>query len=481
MKTTIAATAALLLCAAPLAAQSRPAVATPPTLGPAPKLTLPTVQETALPNGMRIQVVEMHAVPLVQARLMIAGGARLDSQRPGLATFTAGMLTEGAGTRDAFALAAEAEYLGASLSTGASWDATSISLEAPKRTFAQALDLMADVLLRPTFKAEDLARQRDLRLTRILQQQDQPAALASLIFNKVVYPAGHPYHSPMNGDSTSTAALDSAMVREFWDRAADPGQATLIVTGDITLAEARSLAAEKFGGWRAPARPLTVPPPTALPAAPRPATRIILVDKPDAAQSVIQIGAPGLSRTAPDYPAIVVMNTILGGSFSSRLNDILREQKGYTYGARSGFSWQPVPGPFIATAAVRTDVTDSSLVIFFREFESMRQAAVGADELDRGRSYLTLGSLGNFETGRQVANQLGALNTLDLPISTITADLAAIERVTASEIQRAARQHVDPRHLTVVIVGDIAKIRPGIEALDLGPILVYDYNGEPVR
>ena len=325
-----------------------PATATPPTLGPPPTLTMPTVERATLPNGIRLQVVRMPEVPLVKARLTLAAGARLDGDRPGLATFTANMLDEGAGARDAFAIAAELEYLGASLSTGAGWSGTTIALGAPKRTFAQALDLMADVVLRPTFSAVDVARQRDLRLASILQQRDQPGAVAGLVFSHVVFPAGHPYHAPIGGDSATTAALDSAMVREFWNRASDPRTATVIVTGDITLAEARRLLTGRFGAWRAPARPFAPPAEPAAP--PRPATRIVLVDKPGAAQSVVTIGAPGVDRRSPDYPAITLMNTILGGSFSARLNDILREQKGYTYGAFSGYQWRPLPGPFGASA-----------------------------------------------------------------------------------------------------------------------------------
>jgi zinc protease len=422
----------------------------------------------------------MHAVPLVQATLMVEGGGRLDGERPGLASFTAGMLSEGAGSRDAFQLAAELEYLGASLSTRATWDATAISLGAPKRTFAQAMDLMGDVVLRPAFNAADVKRQRDLRIAGILQRRDQPAAAAELVFSKVVFPKGHPYHHSMGGDSASTAALDSATVRSYWERAADPKRATLIVAGDITLAEAKALATSKLGAWRSPARPLTAPAPSALPAPTRPATRVILVDKPDAAQSVISIGAPGVSRTSPDYPAITLMNTILGGSFSSRLNDILREQKGFTYGARSSFQWQPVPGPFVASAAVRTDVTDSSLIVFFDQFKSLREKAVDADELARAKAFVVLGSLGSFETTRQVAGQLGAMTTFGLPLATIPQNLAAVEKLTAADVQRAARQYIDPAHLTVVVVGDVAKIRPGIEKLGLGPISIYDADGNPV-
>jgi zinc protease len=475
--TGLAAAMALALGATALAAQA-PAVATRPTLGPAPRLVMPAVQKARLPNGLAIEVVPMHEVPLVQASLLIAGGARLDGSHPGLATFTANMLDEGAGSRDAFALAAEVAYLGATLNTGASWDAVTVDVGAPRRTFAAAMALAADVVLRPRFTAADIARQRGLRLASILQQRDQPGSVAGLVFNAMVFPAGHPYHSPLNGDSASTAALDSAGVRDFWRRAADPRRATLVVTGDVTLAEVRALAQRLFGGWKAPAMPLPAP---GTPAeVPRPATRIILVDKPGAAQSVIAIGGPGVSRRSTDYPAITLMNTILGGSFSSRLNDILREQKGYTYGAGSGYSWRPLPGPFNASAQVRSNATDSSLAIFFREFRRIRDSGVTATELDRGRAYLVLGSLGDFETTGQVAGSLASLTILGLPLTTIPSDLAAIQKVAAADVQRAARTYLDPAHFTVVIVGDIAKIRPGIEALGLGPVEVRDYNGREV-
>ncbi|MGE5090732.1 MAG: M16 family metallopeptidase [Bacillota bacterium] len=477
MNRTLLALALALTLGSRLAAQT-PAVATQPSLAPAPRLVVPVVQKTRLANGLSIEVVPMHEVPLVQATLLVSGGARLDGSRPGLATFTANMLDEGAGTRDAFALAAEVAYLGASLNTGAGWDAVTVDVGAPKRTFSRAMGLMADVVLRPTFSVADVKRQRDLRLASILQQRDQPGAVAGLVFNAMVFPGGHPYHAPINGDSAATAGLDSASVREFWRRAADPRRATLVVTGDVTVAEVRALAQKLFGGWRAPARPFAPPPAGTAPG--RPATHIVLVDKPGAAQSVIAIGAPGVTRRSPDYPAITLMNTILGGSFSSRLNDVLREQKGYTYGAGSGYSWRPLPGPFTASAQVRSNVTDSSLAIFFREFRRIRDSGVTGKELERARAYLVLGSLGDFETTGQVAGQLAALTVLGLPLTTIPADLAAIQHLTAADVQRAARTYLDPDHLTIVVVGDIATIRPGIEALGLGPVEVRDYNGNEV-
>ncbi len=466
---------ALGLLPGPLAAQG-PAVTAPPTPGSAPALRLPAIERGSLANGLQLQVVGLHEVPLVQAVLFIEGGARLDAERPGLATFTANLLDEGAGDRDAFQLAAELEYLGATLSTGADWNRTRVMLRAPKRTFAQAMQLLGDVVLRPRFSALDVQRQRDLRIAGIISRRDQPESVADVVFNAATFPAGHPYHRPLDGDSAAAARLDSASVRGFWESTFVPARGLLLVTGDITLTEAREMANAALGTWttpRAGAAPLL----DQVPAPARPATRVVLVDKPGAAQSVIAAGAPGVDRRSPDYPAITLMNAILGGSFSARLNDILREQKGYTYGAFSGFDWQPIPGPFAAGAAGRTDVTDSSLAIFAQEFRRIRAEPVSEAELARAKQYLVLGALGDFETMGQVAGQIAALLPFRLPLETITQDLAAIGRLGAADVQRAARQYLDPDRMTIVVVGDLQVIRPGIAALGLGPIEVRDVEG----
>lgn len=471
---------ALVLLPGALAAQGpMPTVTAPPRPGAPPALQLPAIERGSLANGLQLQVVEMHEVPLVQAVLLIEGGARLDADRPGLATFTANLLDEGAGDRDAFQLAAELEYLGASLSTSADWNRTRVALRAPKRTFAQAMQLVGDVVLRPRFSALDVQRQRDLRIAGILSRRDQPEAVSEVVFSAAVFPAAHPYHRPIDGDSAAAAGLDSAAVRNFWERTFVPARGLLLVTGDVTLTEAREVANAALGGWTTP-RVAAAPMVDQVPAPARSATRVVLVDKPGAAQSVIAIGAPGYDRHSPDYPALTLLNTILGGSFSARLNDILREQKGYTYGAFSAFDWQPIPSAFVAGASVRTDVTDSSLAIFVQEFRRIRTEPVSAAELDRARQYVVLGALGDFETTGQVAGQIAALLPFRLPLETIPRDLEAIGRLGAADVQRAAARYLDPDRMTIVVVGDLKVIRPGIEALRLGPIEVRDVEGSLV-
>jgi zinc protease len=476
MNATRFAIATFALIALPLGAQ----VTTAPTLAAAPVLTLPTVSRSTLPNGLTLLVSRNAEVPIVEGRLIIDGGARLPDATPGLASFTGTMLTEGAGGRDALKLAEEIDFLGARVGANGGWENFTLTLRAPKRNVDAAMALMSDVLLKPTFASADIKRQRDLRLAALTRAKDNPGAVANRVFFRNVFPAGHPFHVDLAGDSTSLMQIDSAMIRNFWNSAADPRHATLILTGDVTPAEATAWAARHFGGWTAPAvraahQFAAKPPAATVAAAPRPATHVILVDKPGAAQSVIIVGGPGIDRGSVDYPAIVLMNTILGGSFSSRLNDFLREKLGYAYGASSGYSWSPVAGPFTAQAQVRTNVTDSSLIVIFREFKRMRDEAVPAVEVTRGQNYVVLGALSGYETAGQVAGAISTSVLFNRPLAAITAEYAAIDRVNAAQLQLAAQKYLDPARMTIVIVGDLAKIRPGIEKLNLGPVEVQVY------
>jgi zinc protease len=448
-----------------------------------PAFTMARVQTRILPNGLTLDLVEMHELPLVQVDVMVRNaGARMDGPLAGLATFTAGMLDEGAGSRDALGVASEVAFLGAQMGTGADWDNSEIELSVPKRTLEPALDLLADVVLRPQFKANEVQKQRDLRLANIISARDEPGAVNAVVLNALLYPADHPFHRPAGGDSASTARLDSAAVRGFYATQFKPDRTTIIITGDLTMAEAERLITARFGGWRQDRMARRDPPTAAqLPAAIDRATRIFLVDKPGAAQSVIALARPGVERSSPDYYALQVMNTILGGSFSSRLNTNLRETRGWTYGANSGFAYRPVPGPFRASASVRTDVTDSSLMEFRREIELFRDSLVDPVELQRAQAYLALGLPADFETTGQMADQVGELLRFGMPFTYWNGYVQSVMRVTRADVQRVARKYLDTSRMTIVVVGDLAKIRTGIESANLGPVEIRDVEGRPVR
>ncbi len=231
-------------------------VTTPPVLAArTATLTLPTVLEAKLPNGLTILVSRNAEVPIVEGRLILDGGARMPDTPPGLASLTATVLTEGAGGRDARALNDAIEFLGARVTASGGWENFTLSLRAPKRNIDGAMGILADVVLRPTFASADVSRQRDLRIAALIRAKDQPGTVANLVFFRNVFPVGHPYHLELGGDSSSVAHIDSAAVRRLWNRATDPRRATLILTGDVTLAEATAWATKHFGGWTSPPTP----------------------------------------------------------------------------------------------------------------------------------------------------------------------------------------------------------------------------------
>ena len=450
----------------------------PPALPPPPALKLPAVQTTTLPNGLTLAVVEMHKVPVVDVQLLVdAGAARDPSAAPGLATFTATMLQQGAGARSALDVADEAAFLGAQLNTAASFDAASASIHVPKRRLDGALDLLADVVLRPSFADSEVARQRQLRAAQLVQQRDEPVAVANVVFPAIVYGPEHPYGHPLNGTDSATARLARERVAEFYRSYYRPNGGRILIVGDVTLAEARRLVTARFGGWERGDVP-------AFPSAPAPASAartVYLIDKPGAAQSVIRIGHVGPVRTTPDWFALEVLNTIVGGAFTSRLNQNLRETHGYTYGAFSQFAPRRLTGAFVALASVVTAKTDSSLIEFLKELRRVRDEAVGLPELSKAKAYLTLGLPGDFETTGGAAARFRELLTFGLPLDYYDRYVDRINAITAADVQRVARQYIDPDHFDIVVVGDKSQIEAGIKALNEGPIVYRDLWGQEVR
>jgi len=472
--------AALLLTAYPANRLTAQAVdrTKPPQLPPAPALKLPVVQTATLGNGLTLAVVEMHKVPVVDVEVMVdAGAARDPADAPGLATFTAAMLQQGAGTRGALEVADEAAFLGAELNTTASFDGAVASVHVPKRRLEAALDLLADVVLRPAFSDSEVNRQRALRGAQLVQQRDEPVAVANVAFPAIVFGAAHPYGHPLNGTDAATAALARPRVVEFYRTYYRPDAARVLIVGDINLAEARRLVAARFGAWEratVPAFPTAGPPALA-------ARAVYLIDKPGAAQSVIRIGHVGPPRTTPDWYTLDVLNTILGGAFTSRLNQNLRETHGYTYGAFSQFAVRRLSGAFVALASVVTAKTDSSLIEFLKELRRIRDEPAPAAELAKAKAYVTLGLPGDFETTGGAAARFRELLVYGLPLDYYAQYIQRINAVTAADVQRAARQYIDPDHFDIVVVGDKSQIDAGIKALNEGPVLYRDAWGQEIK
>ncbi|MFN7979442.1 MAG: pitrilysin family protein [Vicinamibacterales bacterium] len=461
---------AAIALSAPLVAQQRPDRSKPPATGTAPELKLPPIQKFTLGNGLRVWLLEQHEVPLVQANLVVLSGASADVPGQfGTASMTAAMLDEGAAGKAALALADEIEFLGATLSTSASFDASAVRLSTPATKLGDAMGLMAQVALTPDFPQSELDRLRTERLTSLLQARDDASALVGLAFPRLLYGPEHRYGTGASGTETSLKALGVGELRAFHRAHYRPDNAVLIVVGDITPAALRPLVERRFGSWKAEG---AMAPALPVRNSPQPGKRqIYIVDKPGAAQSQIRIGLVGVPRSTPDYIALDVLNTMLGGSFTSRLNQNLRETHGYTYGAFSMFDMRKAAGPFFAMAGVQTDKTADALKEFFVELTNIVKP-VPADELDRFKNYAALGYAGEFETSSQLAGKLEELAVHGLPEETFSTYVGAVQKVTPADIQRVAKQYLLLDKLAVVVVGDRASIEAPIRATNLGPVTI---------
>lgn len=439
----------------------------PPAVGPPPALKLPVIQKRQLSNGLPVWIVELHEVPVAQVNLVVLSGTADDpAGKFGVASLATAMLTEGAGTRSSLEVADAIDFLGADLGASSGFDSSAIRLHVPVARLAEALPIMADVALRPTFPREELERQRQQRLTNLLQARDDPSTIAALTFSRVLYGPTHRYGTAAMGTAATIGAFAGDDLRSFYASAFRPDNATLLVVGDVTPASVVTMLESHFGSWKAPGG---TPARVTLPDAAQHTTRTVyLVDKPGAPQSQIRIGWIGAPRSTPDYFPLQVLNTVLGGAFSSRLNLNLREKHGYTYGAASSFDMRTTAGPFSAMAGVQTDKTKESLQEFFNELNGILQP-VPADELARAKNYVALRFPGGFETTGDISRRLEEMITYKLPDDYFSNYVQRIQAVTAADVQRVAKTFVDPSKLAVVVVGDVKTIEPGIASLKLGP------------
>lgn len=452
-----------------------PAPEQPPVV-PAPRpLTLPPVVTRDLSNGLRLMIVEHHELPVATFLLLVRSGYEEDpAGAPGLVSLTAAMLDEGAARRTALEISAQQAMLGARLGTAAGYDVTTISLQTPTAQLDSALALFADVALRPTFARAELERLRAERLTLLTQLKDRGPSIADLAYPAVLYGPDHPYGRPTLGTGRSVQRFERTDLRNFYRTHFRPNNSTLIVVGDVHPDSIVRRVTSAFGGWqpgRIPARAASAAPA----ASPR---AVYLIDKAAAAQSSVRIGSVGVARATPDYFPLLVMNTVLGVPFGSRLNQNLRESKGYTYGARSQFDMRGEAGPFTARAEIVAEKTDSALVEFIHELTRIRDT-IPMEELTRAKRYLQTRLPGEFETPADIASRLVPIALYDLPLDFYNSYSQRVEAVTQADVQRVARRYLDPERVAIVVVGDRKVIEPGVRQLGFGEVHIRDITGAP--
>lgn len=449
----------------------RPDRRAPPVPGPPPALVLPPLHAFRLSSGVEVHVAEMPEVPVVDVLFLVNAGASADPpDRPGLASLTAAMLSEGAGGRDAEGIANDIAFLGATLGATTSYDATRLELSVPVSRLDAALAIAADVLMAPTFPDDPLARLRRERQNRLLELQDDPSSLASVMLASVLYGPGHRYGRPILGTHGALEAMTVADVRDFHARHYQPGQTHVIVAGAVEPESTRLALEQAIGRWRN-ADPGPAPPETPSPAATR--TGIYLVDRPGAPQAEIRVGRIGVPRNTPDRFTVDVLNTLLGGSFMSRLNMNLRETHGYAYGAGSYFDMRRAAGPFTVWAAVEAEHAADALREIFRELGDI-QNPIPADELARARGFAALGFPAGFETPADLTGRLAELATYGLPDTFFEDYVPGVQQVSAEAIRAAAERYLPDNTFATVVIGDLTVIRQSIEDAALGEVGVID-------
>jgi len=461
--------------AQPVPVTSPPYMAHRPVVGPFPALVMPQPISFVLSNGMEVVAVRRRAAPIVALNLVIRTGADQDPPgQTGLASLTAEMMDEGAGPRTALEIAESLERLGADLWVGAGRDGAQLNLQVPSEEFSQALEIATDIVLRPRFEVADWERVHHDRLTALQQRRDQPESVADLITALALYGPTHPYGRPVDGLEATIGALALDDVRAFHDRFWRPNNAVVTLAGDFEPATLAEELERAFSRWRPAPLPVTAPTPR-LPSLPR----LVMVDRPGAPQSVLRMVGPGSSRLAPDRPAVQMLNVVLGGTFTSRLNFTLREKKGYTYGASSGFSAFRRPSSFTVRTSVFTQVTGAAITDALEEIGRMRTDDVGDAEMTKARATLLDRTAEALSTASGVAGTFADMGLYGLPADEPARFIAAVAATTADDMKQAAARYLDPDRLGIVVVGDRATIEPELRALGLPAPVVLDAEGEP--
>jgi zinc protease len=447
----------------------------PPKPGVLAATPLPSAKKLSLANGLTVYLVENHALPVVAAELVVRAGSAADGSKPGLAGFTSAMLDEGTEKRDAIAIARDLEALGASMSVDVGRDGTTLAARSLKQNAAKTLEIVSDVALRPTFPENEIERVRNDRLTALLQDRDSPARIAYTVMWTELYGPENPYGHMVIGTEPGLKSITRADLQQLYQSAFTPANAALVLSGDLTESEARNLANQAFGQWKGSG----APPP--LNAGRGTTTeKVLVVDRPNMPQTMVVVAQIGIERKNPDYEKLVVMNQVMGGLFSSRLNLNLREQHGYTYGASSNIYDTTKEGPWMLAAQVRHDATGPSVAEMFKEAKGMLEKEVTPEELQLAKESIARSLPAQFMTTQNTAGTIGSLFLYDLPPDYYQELPKRIGEMTSEQIFAATKTHLKPDEMKVIAVGDRKSIDKQIAALKLGPVGYRLPDGRPV-
>jgi predicted Zn-dependent peptidase len=455
----------------------------PPQVEQFPSLNFPVIERGRLSNGIPVVLAERHSVPVVDVQMLFDAGYAADQGgKLGASSFAMSMLDEGTERMDSLEIARRRESLGAQIAAGSTLDTSTVALSALKSTLPESLDLYADVIRRPAFRDADIARLRGQWLSAIEQEKTAPVSLALRVLPPLLYGPEHPYAIPFTGSGTeaSIRSLTRDDLVRFHEQWIAPDRAAILVTGDTTLGEILPMLEQRFANWQSPGgtRPAkavtTVPPP--------PTPRVYLMDRPGSQQSVIIAGRVSVPGTTPNWLPIETMNAAFGGTFTSRLNMNLREEKHWAYGAGSLMFDAIGPQPWLMYAPVQTDKTAEAIAEMQREVRDyVGRSPVTAAEIQKIKDERVRSLPGRFETGDAVMGALVDIVVFHRPDDEVQTLKARIEALSLDEVRSAARQVIDPTGLTWLVVGDLERIEPGIRKLGLGEIVVLDADGQPRR
>jgi len=454
-----------------------------PEVGTPPALSLPPLERTTLSNGLKVVLAERHNVPVVHLNLIVDAGRAADSlARPGTANLALAMLSNGTRTRDALQISARSESLGAHIGAGSNLDTSYISLNAITNRLADSLELFSDVLLNPTFPATELERLKTQTLATIQQQKSSPRGIASSVFARLIYGDGHAYSNPFSGIGTeqSVSATTVDDLKAFYQRWVRPDNATLLIVGDTTLARIKPLLEQRLAAWKSPPEPLPVKQLGMVPLQPKP--RVFLINRTGSEQSLVMAVELAPPRKVPENVALETVNTILGGSFISRINMNLREDKHWSYGAGSGLIDAKGQRVFQSSALVQTDKTADSMREMLKELRDLPGSRPASPkEIQFAKDTLVRSLPGDNETAGQVAGSYADILTYGLPDSYFNDLVGEVQALTAPQLQAAATELVHPEALTWVVVGDLSAIESSVRKLDIGEVKVLDTDGHVLR